>query len=66
MEPRGFAFWNILDEGRAPPAIENTRPINELVNVEDETDGKDGMIKLQPPLWLADRLNKFLKIRKSD
>ena len=66
MEPRGFAFWNILDEGRAPPATENPRSTNKLVNVEDEKGGEEEKIKMQPPLWLADRLNKFLQIRKSD
>ena len=63
MEPRGFAFWNILDEGRSPPAAENPPSTNESVNVKEETDVEEEKIKIQPPLWLADRLNNFLQIR---
>jgi hypothetical protein len=42
LAPRGFAFWNILDEGKESPQ----RP---------------GV-----PVWMAEGLNEFLQIRRTN
>ena len=44
LEPRGFAFWNILDEGKVPPVgdyihdidIKDSDSISSVKNGEDE------------------------------
>ena len=75
LEPKGFAFWNILDEGRVPPIGDYIHDIDididdsEDKNVEDKTENKienttENKTKESQPLWLAGSLNKFMKIRK--
>jgi hypothetical protein len=71
LGPRGFAFWNILDEGRVPPEGDYRfkSPLEDgslshsadIVSENKETEGGDNVCG---QFWLARDLNSFLRIRK--
>lgn len=70
MRPRGCAFWNILDEGRAPPPlpappqIDGVTPTGERGGGKSESEsaaGKSG--GRAGPVWMAAGLNAFLRTR---
>ena len=78
--PRGFAFWNILDEGKIPVSHyeqkkdkkvtkNNENITNDTVdnddNEVDDDDNNDNNDPIQP-LWLSTRLNEILNIRNGN
>ena len=76
LSPRGFAFWNILDEGRSPPSLAPPTPPpapvtpvmattdndNDTSNTSNDNRG-DGDGEGRKPVYMAAGLNRFLHIR---
>jgi hypothetical protein len=65
--PRGFAFWNILDEGKTPLSQfeqKKDKKFNKYnENITNDSDDDDNDDPFQP-LWLSSKLNEILNIRK--
>jgi len=72
MRPRGCAFWNILDEGRAPPplpappTIDGVTPTGERESGKSESESESAAGESAGragPVWMAAGLNAFLRTR---
>ena len=69
--PRGCAFWNILDEGRAPPPLPAPPQIDGVTPTGEREGGKSGESESAAgesggragPVWMAAGLNAFLCAR---
>jgi len=67
---RGYAFWNILDEGRSLPRgpMRNHETVTETISTESQMQSNQSCTKEEQQenkkIWFARGLNSFLKIRR--